>query len=173
MFFFFFQAEDGIRDYKVTGVQTCALPICVGVAGVADNVGAVTGSRSAAAENESAGSGDGARDGQRGAGCDLDAGPNKHPAEARPSAQGDAAFGVKGDGSRVEAEEAEVHSQLVGNQRSRSGAQVVVRGDIYFAVVGNCGNARVGVGAAEGQDAPRPPPDVERTRSADDARQGR
>src|SRR2546426_3564821 len=28
-FFFFFQAEDGIRDYKVTGVQTCALPIFV------------------------------------------------------------------------------------------------------------------------------------------------
>src|SRR3989454_11261605 len=27
MSFFFFQAEDGIRDYKVTGVQTCALPI--------------------------------------------------------------------------------------------------------------------------------------------------
>src|SRR5688500_20168325 len=26
-FLFFFQAEDGIRDYKVTGVQTCALPI--------------------------------------------------------------------------------------------------------------------------------------------------
>src|SRR5256885_7840017 len=26
-YFFFFQAEDGIRDYKVTGVQTCALPI--------------------------------------------------------------------------------------------------------------------------------------------------
>src|SRR5688500_20323284 len=26
--FFFLQAEDGIRDYKVTGVQTCALPIC-------------------------------------------------------------------------------------------------------------------------------------------------
>src|SRR5256885_7012919 len=26
---FFFQAEDGIRDYKVTGVQTCALPIYV------------------------------------------------------------------------------------------------------------------------------------------------
>src|SRR5256885_4504542 len=24
---FFFQAEDGIRDYKVTGVRTCALPI--------------------------------------------------------------------------------------------------------------------------------------------------
>src|SRR5256885_4036491 len=29
MCFFFFQAEDGIRDYKVTGVQTCALPILV------------------------------------------------------------------------------------------------------------------------------------------------
>src|SRR5688500_20270869 len=27
MVYFFFQAEDGIRDYKVTGVQTCALPI--------------------------------------------------------------------------------------------------------------------------------------------------
>src|SRR5437773_8709323 len=26
--FFFFQAEDGIRDRDVTGVQTCALPIC-------------------------------------------------------------------------------------------------------------------------------------------------
>src|SRR6266700_6991355 len=26
-FFFFFQAEDGIRDFHVTGVQTCALPI--------------------------------------------------------------------------------------------------------------------------------------------------
>src|SRR5438093_5541726 len=27
MHFFFFQAEDGIRDWSVTGVQTCALPI--------------------------------------------------------------------------------------------------------------------------------------------------
>src|SRR5437764_3926572 len=27
-YFFFFQAEDGIRDTSVTGVQTCALPIC-------------------------------------------------------------------------------------------------------------------------------------------------
>src|SRR5690606_41194231 len=25
----FFQAEDGIRDFHVTGVQTCALPICL------------------------------------------------------------------------------------------------------------------------------------------------
>src|SRR5688572_32390438 len=31
--FFFFQAEDGIRDLTVTGVQTCALPILVMVAG--------------------------------------------------------------------------------------------------------------------------------------------
>src|SRR5205807_6150780 len=31
---FFFQAEDGIRDYKVTGVQTCALPICGGADGI-------------------------------------------------------------------------------------------------------------------------------------------
>src|SRR5256885_9402126 len=30
---FFFQAEDGIRDYKVTGVQTCALPICTAYRG--------------------------------------------------------------------------------------------------------------------------------------------
>src|SRR5256886_9915699 len=28
LLFFFFQAEDGIRDLTVTGVQTCALPIC-------------------------------------------------------------------------------------------------------------------------------------------------
>src|SRR5438093_7695029 len=38
-FFFFFQAEDGIRDWSVTGVQTCALPISE-VAGV--DAGAVT-----------------------------------------------------------------------------------------------------------------------------------
>src|SRR5258708_23922340 len=31
VFFFFFQAEDGIRDDLVTGVQTCALPICLGM----------------------------------------------------------------------------------------------------------------------------------------------
>src|SRR6266850_2268790 len=33
LLFFFFQAEDGIRDYKVTGVQTCALPISERFAG--------------------------------------------------------------------------------------------------------------------------------------------
>src|SRR5207302_6586247 len=30
---FFFQAEDGIRDFHVTGVQTCALPISEGLVG--------------------------------------------------------------------------------------------------------------------------------------------
>src|SRR5690606_38920680 len=30
--FFFFQAEDGIRDFHVTGVQTCALPISTALA---------------------------------------------------------------------------------------------------------------------------------------------
>src|SRR3712207_8132552 len=34
LYFFFFQAEDGIRDIGVTGVQTCALPISI-VAAVA------------------------------------------------------------------------------------------------------------------------------------------
>src|SRR5207245_7379954 len=33
LFFFFFQAEDGIRDATVTGVQTCALPILLGQRG--------------------------------------------------------------------------------------------------------------------------------------------
>src|SRR2546430_10694666 len=34
LFFFFFQAKDGIRDLTVTGVQTCALPICTNVGGI-------------------------------------------------------------------------------------------------------------------------------------------
>ena len=38
-FFFFFQAEDGIRDHCVTGVQTCALPICCGPDRAAIGVG--------------------------------------------------------------------------------------------------------------------------------------
>src|SRR5690606_41028982 len=37
-FFFFFQAEDGIRDFHVTGVQTCALPIYPWVAHFVDGV---------------------------------------------------------------------------------------------------------------------------------------
>src|SRR5690606_40581172 len=31
LFVFFFQAEDGIRDFHVTGVQTCALPISMAI----------------------------------------------------------------------------------------------------------------------------------------------
>src|SRR5256885_5341981 len=50
--FFFFQAEDGIRDYKVTGVQTCALPISTrrtarSVASASSPRRAGTGSRAA------------------------------------------------------------------------------------------------------------------------------
>src|SRR5690348_15344241 len=52
MFFFFFQAEDGIRDGRVTGVQTCALPIWrqlvrpTGIAaGIGDHARAVRGHR--------------------------------------------------------------------------------------------------------------------------------
>src|SRR5690606_29203174 len=40
VFIFFFQAEDGIRDFHVTGVQTCALPISI-VKGVSHIVGLV------------------------------------------------------------------------------------------------------------------------------------
>src|SRR5260370_13281721 len=36
---FFFQAEDGIRDSSVTGVQTCALPIYTNVSGLRANPG--------------------------------------------------------------------------------------------------------------------------------------
>ena len=42
MCIFFFQAEDGIRDYDVTGVQTCALPIYTGKA-MAGLIGLVRG----------------------------------------------------------------------------------------------------------------------------------
>src|SRR5690348_18446879 len=41
--FFFFQAEDGIRDGRVTGVQTCALPILPGSRSVGSNTRHVTG----------------------------------------------------------------------------------------------------------------------------------
>src|SRR5256886_9819658 len=45
MFFFFFQAEDGIRDLTVTGVQTCALPISPRrAAGWPSRRGAIAGS---------------------------------------------------------------------------------------------------------------------------------
>src|SRR5437588_3621893 len=49
-FFFFFQAEDGIRDHCVTGVQTCALPICwtFEPAGWVSGVGVELGARTVA-----------------------------------------------------------------------------------------------------------------------------
>src|SRR2546427_7729941 len=42
-FFFFFQAEDGIRDLTVTGVQTCALPILRCRLGVSPGLAALNG----------------------------------------------------------------------------------------------------------------------------------
>src|SRR6266511_5612369 len=42
-FFFFFQAEDGIRDFHVTGVQTCALPISLSEEETARLLGALFG----------------------------------------------------------------------------------------------------------------------------------
>src|SRR5690606_40715935 len=50
---FFFQAEDGIRDFHVTGVQTCALPIYVkgvGSSTVTVDVTQSSGSKTAARE---------------------------------------------------------------------------------------------------------------------------
>src|SRR2546430_6315600 len=43
--FFFFQAEDGIRDLTVTGVQTCALPISVALFSYVGLPGSVTRGR--------------------------------------------------------------------------------------------------------------------------------
>src|SRR5436189_1556719 len=70
--FFFFQAEDGIRDTSVTGVQTCALPIS----------GARTGARPARAGDPDGdrlplrlrGRADGRQGGPSGAGAALSAG---------------------------------------------------------------------------------------------------
>src|SRR5258708_29927109 len=48
VFFFFFQAEDGIRDDLVTGVQTCALPISAAYAsGIPASAAAATAAFSA------------------------------------------------------------------------------------------------------------------------------
>src|SRR2546425_2523961 len=53
--FFFFQAEDGIRDKLVTGVQTCALPISSIATSPAQSPGSVCcNSADTPAENESA-----------------------------------------------------------------------------------------------------------------------
>src|SRR3989454_8989404 len=50
VFFFFFQAEDGIRDYKVTGVQTCALPISAQAAKLKSDTAALRAFRHAFAD---------------------------------------------------------------------------------------------------------------------------
>src|SRR5205809_3392100 len=55
MYFFFFQAEDGIRDVAVTGVQTCALPIWS-----ARSIGAGRGERVPAGRGPRGGAGAGA-----------------------------------------------------------------------------------------------------------------
>src|SRR2546427_13005552 len=72
-FFFFFQAEDGIRDLTVTGVQTCALPIYLSVllslvGGVLGLVIGVTGVRALLAINP----GNIPRIGENGSGVTLD-----------------------------------------------------------------------------------------------------
>src|SRR5689334_24683735 len=45
LLFFFFQAEDGIRDGTVTGVQTCALPISPPSGSLSVSVGGVPGAK--------------------------------------------------------------------------------------------------------------------------------
>src|SRR5437867_10778328 len=50
---FFFQAEDGIRDRTVTGVQTCALPIYDLASGRISHSDAVASARGAPAKNPS------------------------------------------------------------------------------------------------------------------------
>src|SRR3989454_8961896 len=88
LFFFFFQAEDGIRDYKVTGVQTCALPIWARAgraAGLPDRVDRPQPLVSAAASRPGPPAPLGGRRGD----AALGAGPGGRgygPAAARPSA---------------------------------------------------------------------------------------
>src|SRR2546422_1558053 len=98
MSFFFFQAEDGIRDVAVTGVQTCALPICT--AGSAPNQIVVADVNSDGLEDitvANAASDDvrvllGRRDGTLGPGMDV------YPVGAAPSSI--IAEDVTGDGLR-------------------------------------------------------------------------
>src|SRR5688572_32666801 len=56
VFFFFFQAEDGIRDLTVTGVQTCALPISPAESGPFATRSPTGSSRSAPRRNATASS---------------------------------------------------------------------------------------------------------------------
>src|SRR5258708_25464476 len=55
LLFFFFQAEDGIRDDLVTGVQTCALPICHPL--LSGDLPALTGHQAYPSASQACGSG--------------------------------------------------------------------------------------------------------------------
>src|SRR2546422_7427110 len=81
--FFFFQAEDGIRDVAVTGVQTCALPISGAHGTRRGRLGGSTGT---------------ARRG--GDPLDLD-GHRRHPARLRPSPHAGRRAGGADSGDRV------------------------------------------------------------------------
>src|SRR2546430_5320894 len=76
--FFFFQAEDGIRDLTVTGVQTCALPISAAGAAVA----APLPRRRPRAARAPAAAGSGVHRGRRGTAARLR--PDQDAAAARP-----------------------------------------------------------------------------------------
>src|SRR2546430_5244114 len=55
VYFFFFQAEDGIRDLTVTGVQTCALPILQPAGRLSQSAGGIRkGDRAFSANSQSA-----------------------------------------------------------------------------------------------------------------------
>src|SRR5208282_5385970 len=81
--FFFFQAEDGIRDATVTGVQTCALPIFAVVDGgsAGGRNGGRDGGRHGAAE-----------DGRRPAAVGLDPDARRRRADARDRGRRGARF---------------------------------------------------------------------------------
>src|SRR3712207_9045023 len=59
---FFFQAEDGIRDIGVTGVQTCALPICDADEAAATGLPLAVGARRDDGEERPAQAGEGTGD---------------------------------------------------------------------------------------------------------------
>src|SRR2546430_3309243 len=82
-FFFFFQAEDGIRDLTVTGVQTCALPICLpgrGLDAASGGAGAEHGHRG---DQQVAGLGDGQGAGPDGGGLPLSTAGHRRSEERR------------------------------------------------------------------------------------------
>src|SRR5690606_39402220 len=68
--FFFFQAEDGIRDFQVTGVQTCALPISAARR-------PATGARSCGGTGAAAGATRAAAGSPAGTACPADARPRR------------------------------------------------------------------------------------------------